>query len=155
MSALTKTSSQNANLIERNAGVGESLVGKKVAERATKTCDEAERKVEGIEEKVRHLLLIEPRFANFRQEVQEALQYLDEDYKELDNRLTVQALAASTFSLKAVSMDAESRTKSLKFLASEEARVKVFCLDAMSLNDTGPWRCKRWNAMIIDGYGWD
>lgn len=119
-------------------------------ERATRAADHASLKVEQVEEKAKGLLVIEPKFATFRQEVQEALQYVDEvrftrlasqcnrlervlkksvhriceDYRELDNRMTVQALAASTFSLKAIAMDAEARTKSLKFLAGEESRVK-------------------------------
>jgi len=119
-------------------------------ERASRAADQARKTVEEMEEKTKSLVTIEPRFLTFRQEVQEALQYLDEerynklasqcnrlervikksvcricaDYRELDNRMTVQALAASTFSLKAISMDNEQRTKSLKFLASEESRVK-------------------------------
>lgn len=119
-------------------------------ERATRAADHASLKVEQVEEKAKGLLVIEPKFATFRQEVQEALQYVDEvrftrlasqcnrlervlkksvhriceDYRELDNRMTVQALAASTFSLKAIAMDADARTKSLKFLAGEESRVK-------------------------------
>lgn len=119
-------------------------------ERATRAADHAAQKVEHVEEKAKGLLVIEPKFATFRQEVQEALQYVDEvrftklasqcnrlervlkksvhriceDYRELDNRMTVQALAASTFSLKAIAMDADARTKSLKFLAGEESRVK-------------------------------
>jgi len=119
-------------------------------ERASRAADQARKTVEEMEEKTKSLMTIEPRFLTFRQEVQEALQYLDEerynklasqcnrlervikksvcricaDYRDLDNRMTVQALAASTFSLKAISMDNEQRTKSLKFLASEESRVK-------------------------------
>lgn len=119
-------------------------------ERASRAADQAQKTVEEMEEKTKSLVTMEPRFLTFRQEVQEALQYLDEerynklasqcnrlervlkksvsricaDYRDLDNRMTVQALAASTFSLKAISMDNDQRTKSLKFLASEESRVK-------------------------------
>lgn len=112
-------------------------------ERATRAADHAAQKVDQVEEKAKGLLVIEPKFATFRQEVQEvrftklasqcnrlervlkkSVHRICEDYRELDNRMTVQALAASTFSLKAVAMDADARTKSLKFLAGEESRVK-------------------------------
>lgn len=85
-----------------------------------------------MEEKVNGLTFDGDAFRQLRLEVEEAVQYLqaqcervEQDCKDLDYRMSVQALAASTFSLKVVSMDAATREKSLKYLAGEEKRVKA------------------------------
>ncbi|CAJ1456688.1 unnamed protein product [Effrenium voratum] len=103
-----------------------------------------------LEEKVNNLNFDDEKFAHLRQEVREAVQYLDEvkirrltsqcskvehvlqksvtkilaDCKDLDHRLTLQSVAASTFSLKAIALSEEQRTKSLKYLSGEELRIK-------------------------------
>jgi len=124
-----------------------------IAKRAEKSVHAALEKMMEIEETVKANVFDHSAFSQLQAQVKEAVEYLDEesqqkigrlssqhrrleqvvkknvtrtcqDYKDLDLRLTLQSLAASTFALKATTMQEEARAKSLRYLEGEEARVK-------------------------------
>jgi len=124
------------------------------SKRAQAAAEGALRNVKELEEFVTANVFDHSAFRDLKAQVREAVRYLDDesqrlggrlefqsqqlqvvvtktvsqaqkDFKDLELRLMLQSLVAGTFALKVPSMTEDAKSKSLRFLEGEEARVKA------------------------------